>query len=143
MRKGLLFPALVLAVLPWGVRAAEPSPAAAALVDAYLAAAAPSTPAYRKDIRPTGGGLAGALPGRLTGFSRVIGPFTYLPRVAADLTPGERAVVAGDPRFAPFAAATRLASGPGSGTPVFEIPPAEMLRRGPVLVALTSVGAGR
>jgi hypothetical protein len=143
VRKRLLLPALVLAVLPCGTRAAEPSPGATALLDAYLAASAPSTPGYRKDIRPTGGGLAGAPAGRLTGFSRVIGPFTYLPRTAADLSPGERAAIGDDPRFAPFAAATRLASARGSGAPVFDIPPAEMLRHGPVLVALAAGGASR
>jgi hypothetical protein len=111
---------------------AGPDPVDDALVDAFLWTAAGDTPVYRKDIRPWVPPAA-TPPGRLTGFSRMIGPFTYLPKSAADLTPSERAAMAADPRFAPFARARGSAR---RDPPALDLAAADMLRSTDIVVVL-------
>jgi hypothetical protein len=71
------------------------------LLNAWLAEAAPAEPAYRADLK-AGGDPAGRGPGRLSGVSELLGPFTYRPKTYVELTPSERMELLRDPRFRAF-----------------------------------------
>jgi hypothetical protein len=121
--------ALAAAALLSGSAPGQPRGNALDLLDAYLWEAAATTPAYRADLR-AGAGPSDAADGRRAGVSPVLGPFTYRPRTFPELSASERSGVLADPALGNFlrkrrAAALRLA-----------IPPAEMLRPGPLVVAV-------
>lgn len=71
------------------------------LLNAWLAEAAPAEPAYRADLK-AGGDPSGKAPGRLSGVSELLGPFTYRPKIYGELTPSERLGLLRDPRFRAF-----------------------------------------
>jgi hypothetical protein len=136
----LLFLSPLLAV---AVSAAGPGETSVlAQCDAFLAAAAARTPAYRADIRPAEPG-AEAAPGRRTAVGPLAGGFTYRPKTYRELTAAERTAVWRDPAWAAFLRAGR--DEPAAGTAGaasrehpyrVEIRPAEMLRSRPGSIAL-------
>ena len=122
---------LALAVLyPGAARAAaEPENSALATLDAYLAAAAPTRPEYRTELRA--GGPPGTLPtGRRLARGPVLGTFTYRPKAYAELTLAERRSLLREPGFLAYLAA-RLARAPQLAPT-----PEEMLERRPLVLRL-------
>ena len=83
-------------------------------LDAYLAQAALTTPAYRADLQA--GAPGKTPPGRLSGVAPFLGPFTYRPKTFGELTAPERAALLRDPPFRAFVIATREESGRGGRT---------------------------
>jgi hypothetical protein len=71
------------------------------LFNAYLAQAALTVTADRTDLR-IGDETKGPEPGRLTGESAYLGPFTYRPKTYAELSQAERALLVHDPQFHAF-----------------------------------------
>ena len=101
------------------------------VIDGYLARAASSNPIYRADLRP--GGDPNNLPaGRQFARGAWLGPFTYRAKTYRELTPAERAALLGDPNFRAYIAAATFRR----GNTAIAIPPAEMLKPGPFIVAL-------
>jgi len=110
--------------------------------DAFLAAAATSTPAYRADILPAAPG-AEAAPGRRFALGPLAGGFTYRPKTYRELTAAERTAVWRDPAWAAFLRAGRNEPAAGIANAAsrehpyrVEIRPAEMLRSRPGSIAL-------
>ena len=131
--KSLRFLALGL-LLPHCPQAADQGRSAIAVLDAYLAGEAPSTPEYRADLQP-GGDPARVPAGRLLGLGPIAGPFTYRPKTYAELSRSQRAALLREPRFRRFVA--QFASGRG-GAPAarWTVAPEEMLSRRPCLLTL-------
>ena len=110
--------------------------------DAFLAAAAARTSAYRADLRPAEAG-AGTGPGRRFAVGPLAGGFTYRPKTYRELTDPERAAVWRDPDWAAFLQAGRNEPPAGASTRASRahpfrvtIHPAEMLRSRPGSIAL-------
>jgi hypothetical protein len=80
----------VIALGAWGMnRAAATAPSALAVFNAWLTTAAQADPHWRTDIRAeTEAAEPGA--GRYLARSPVLGPFSYRPKVYAELRPEER-----------------------------------------------------
>jgi len=116
------------------------------VLNAYLIQAARSDPAYRAEIET--GGPAPPSPGRFSGFSSWLGPFSYRPKTYGDLTPAARATLWRDPAFHAFLAAApppRPMEGSG-GRPFapparvrqFSVTPEEMLGAQAVQVMIST-----
>jgi len=140
-----LFFAAGLLLLPFPLRAEARDGNARALLDAYLAQAALEVPAYRADLQ-AGGGPGRIPPGRLSGVAPLLGPFTYRSRTFGELTRAQRTALLLDPKWRAFLIVTteqKHRAGPASIPPShppqigrFSVAPAEMLKPGPLLVAL-------
>jgi hypothetical protein len=130
--------------LPLGLAAiAQGAPAPAlAVFDAYLAQAARNDPTYRADLR-LAGDPPGAGVGRFTAQSAFLGPFTYRPKLYAELTAAERVLLLRDPQFQAFllrAAPPRQAPAPPAAASVAyhcSISPEDMLRAEPLRIVLS------
>jgi hypothetical protein len=132
-RPFLAFFGLIALALP-ALRAQAPLGSALVLFNAYLAQAAADNPAYRADIQPAAD-LGHPPAGRLSGFSAILGPFTYRPKTFAELAPTARANLLHQPGFRAFLIAARDRGGLPPAAPV-AIAPEDMLRLGPLFIAL-------
>lgn len=125
-------------ILPLGV-AAVPGPAeggtgnALALLNAYLAQEALTSPEYRADLQP-GKGSAEIPAGRFPGCGPFLGPFTYRPKTYGELSPAARAVLLREPKLRAFL--VRKRGDPAPQGERFSIEPEEMLSARPLAVAL-------
>jgi len=127
---------------PWAVvilastaLACTPAPATGApggnaleTLNHFLSESAASTPAYRADLQRNAD-PAHVPDGRLSGFSPLIGPFTYRPKTYAELTPPERVELLRDGRFHDYLLRR--------GRP-FQINPEDMLKPQPIVVQLNA-----
>jgi hypothetical protein len=87
--KSLRSRTLILLVLALWVRPMVAQEGGLSTVNAYIAAAAVTDPAYRTDLRP--GGDSGSLAsGRMMARSPLLGTFTYRAKTYADLNATER-----------------------------------------------------
>ena len=143
----LRFPRLAvlgLALAPL-LRAGDLPARARTLFDAYLARASRTVTAYRAEIR-VGDDPGNSGPGRLTGQSAYLGTFTYRPVTYAELSREERAALVHDPQFRAFLASLDRRASPPPAGPIapdsagplrhLRIPPEEMCRPGPFVIAL-------
>jgi hypothetical protein len=131
------FALLSFALLAANALFAQAPPAnALTVLNEYLTQAAADIPAYRADIRAAGG-AEDLPPGRLLGFSSILGPFTYRPRRYGELSAPERQALLASAEFRAFLVSRRSAdasaSSPGAKSSPLEISlsPEEMLRLGP------------
>ena len=112
--------------LPALVWASPPGEDALTTLNRFLADSAPTTPAYRMDLRRSTDPEP-APHGRLSGFSPLIGPFSYRAKTYAELTQLERAELLRDGRFHAYL----LEKGR-----TFPIHPEDMLEPQPLIVPL-------
>jgi hypothetical protein len=119
----LALPALFLPSAP---AFGAPGENALETINRFLAESAATTPAYRADLQRATD--PSRVPdGRLSGFSSLIGSFTYRPKTYAELTQAERVELLRDGRFRDYLLAM--------GRP-FRIAPEDMLRPGSLPVEL-------
>jgi hypothetical protein len=114
---------LALPALGW---ASPPGEDALTTLNRFLADSAPSTPAYRTELR-RGTDPEPASHGRLAGSSPLIGPFTYRAKTYAELTQVERADLLRDGRFHAYLL---------EKSRTFSIHPEDMLEPQPLIVPL-------
>jgi hypothetical protein len=105
---------------------ATPGENALEMLNQFLAESAATTPAYRADLQRSAD-PAHVPDGRLTGFSGLIGPFTYRPKKYAELTQVERLELLRAGRFHNYLLKR--------GRP-FSINPEDMLKPRPLVVQL-------
>jgi len=119
---------VALSAFAWTPEPVSGAPGENALetINQFLAESAATVPAYRADLQRCLD-LERATDGRLTGFSPLIGPFTYRPKKYTELTQIERVGLLRDARFRDYLLK--------KGRP-FPINSEDMLRPQPLVVQL-------